>query len=213
MHNHPNIFSGATISFDKLALGGYTIGISDSQGSDIPLLHTNRPGGGTIDLSVRLVPRGLSQAGWVLKRNAHMFSTQYRLRYIFMVDGNISYCDDEQFLDRPRATILRQHITLLEFGPDKSNPTENILHIKSLEDEEWFFKFLPEEKAEVVYSWLRKLQYANPHVKLNGEGSHLLVERTENLDFSNSSRISMADSLIGIKNTVKVAGRRASNLF
>lgn len=157
----------------------------------------------------------MSQAGWVLKRAAHILGGhQYTPRYLVMVDGNLSYCDDEHFLDRPRGIIQREHIMLLEYGPDSTSSTgEFVLHIKSFEDVEWFFKFLPDEKQDVIQSWLRKLQYANPLVKLNGTGSHLLVERTEHMDLNGRSRISTGDALIELKNTVKLAGRRASNLF
>ncbi len=191
-------------------LGKYSIPLSDINGVKMPMLHMDKPVEGSLDIAIHLVPRGLSQSGWVLKRNAHMFGTQYRVRYVFMINGHVSYCDDEHFIDRPRATIPRHHIALLEYGPDKTNPNDHVLHIRSQDGEEWFFKFLPEENPANIKSWLRKLQYANPHVKLNGKGSNSLVTRTEDKSIYETDVISTGDSVIGLMNTVRVARKRAS---
>lgn len=205
MKNYPQLFSGKEIHFHKHPIGSFAIPIRDGKGKALPLSEMETIGKGEFDFSIRLAKPHLSHFGWVLKQAGQLISlggSQWKPRFLVLLEGVLNYYDSDLTLDHPRGTIKCENITFLNYGPDKSG--EMTLAIVA-EAEEWYFHFNDTDTEVSRQAWVHKIATCSPNIK---ERDSVLQRSTSVSHTTPSTALPMVD----VKNNSKIT-RRASFLF
>lgn len=124
-----------------------------------------------------------------------------------LVNQKLTYYDDEQTLDRSRDVIDCAHVTELHYGPDQNG--HMTLQITS-KDNSWYLHWMENESQEVIYKWLRKLQYSCPRIGFN-QSNKSFLSRINSINELHSNQVNN-NTVINAKSSSKVV-RRASSMF
>lgn len=203
MSRYPGLYEGRVIDLHRLPIESFTIPIRDEKGKPKTLSEVETPGKGDISLSVRMAKPFMTHSGWVLKQASQLISlggSQFKPRFMVLLEGVLNYYDSEHTLDHSRGTIKCADITVLNYGPDKNG--ELTLQIKS-DTEEWFLRWQEGESDANKAAWLNKLAVCSPNLR----DRESFRQRASSI--SNSpSKLPVVD----VKNTGKLQ-KRASLLF
>ena len=162
-------------------------------------------GKGHFSLSIRMAPPHLSHASWVMKQAGQLISlgsSQFKPRFLVLLDGVLRYYDNEHTLDHARGTMKCSEVIFLNYGPDKHG--ELTLQIET-EQEDWYFRWMEGENEQTIKSWLNKLGACCIRVR----DRESFVQRSTSVSSpSSASQLPVVD----VKNTGKLQ-KRASFLF
>lgn len=172
------LLRGQSVAFNRIPIDSLKEQVHDIQGKAIAFPRADSAGKGTIDFEVRLAPRDSSQSGWILKLASSQMAvvsfakqSTFKPRFLLLLDGQLSYYDNEMTLEQPRDTVRCSEVGLLQYGPD-SRHGPNTLQIKSKDgSKEWFLHWINGESEQVISDWLRKIEAACHPVTINNEPS------------------------------------------
>jgi hypothetical protein len=122
-------------------------------------------GKGEFEISMRLAKTHSSHCGWVMKQASQMISlggSQFKPRFLVLLEGVLTYYDNEHSLEHPRGTMKCSDIIFMNYGPSKSG--EMTLAIQS-DTEEWYIHWMEDEAQATKDAWLRKIMFCSPNIK------------------------------------------------
>lgn len=130
-------------------------------------------------------------------------SSQFKPRFLVLLEGVLRYYDNEHTLDHARGTMKCSDVIALNYGPDKHG--DLTLHLKTEEDD-WYFRWSEGESEATIRSWLNKLAGSC----LNISDRESFLQRTTSTGDGTSSFSQLP--VVDVKNTGKLQ-KRASLLL
>lgn len=206
MNKYPELFFGKQVHLPNLHIGSFTIPVRDAKGKPIALSEIETVGKGDFDLSIRLAPRYNSHSGWVMKQASQMIAlggSQFKPRFMVLLEGVLTYYDNELTLEHPRATLKCSDIHTMNYGPDKNG--EMTLYLSG-GTEDWYIRWMDNEPLANQEAWLRKIANCCPNIKERESF------RTRTSSVTAPRTASTALPVVDVKNTSKLQ-KRASFLF
>jgi hypothetical protein len=122
-------------------------------------------GKGEFEISMRLAKIHSSHCGWVMKQASQMISlggSQFKPRFLVLLEGVLTYYDNEHSLEHPRGTMKCSDIIFMNYGPSKNG--EMTLAIQS-DTEDWYIHWMEDEAQATKDAWLRKIMFCSPNIK------------------------------------------------
>lgn len=203
---HKELYGGKTVSLHKAPIGRYECPLRDSKGKRVTVQNADHNGKGFLYATVRLAVPWKNGHMWMQKQASQrmglgLASVQFKHRFVLLLNGKLTYYEDELSLEKPRGSMDCNKVNTLAYFKDKGG--EALLQIKT-HDEEWLFHWMDGEERTHMLQWLRKLQYNCTATTLNAVPRKLVIDRLP----------AIVDAIAAEQATSpKKAARRVSSFF
>jgi len=217
--NRQELLKGKTVNFTNVPVND-NVSILSGESSTSTDALINR---GTLDFDLTLVPRQNVHFGWVMKlANSKVVSlgqSSFKQRFLLLLNGTLSYFDDELSLNQPRDSIRCSEITAVHYGHDKKYG-KNVLRIRTKTgSSDWALQWMPEETETGINNWLKKIEAACYPLTITNEiaakvTSPSSVTRTRSVSSSmNSASTTGTEQEPGSATKSKSLRRQSSSMF